>query len=440
MNSAPARSGTTGKTTGGPRAPVAYALVHLVTQQAFVELIEAQVLEPMTQHARLEGPDRPAMVVVAFLEPARVALRLAMRTRIRALRARAPEVTVIVLPFVSRFGMRVSATLMARRLRRFTGRLPVVFHCRGEFAVDWGTAIARHLPRAGIVADIRGIWPDELLLERGFLRYEEADRESRVDYDIALRRLQTAVNSAHRVLTVSDTLAKWLERVGLRSEEIAKVPCCVSGLQFSPATRELRRAALGLRDRVVLSYLGSIASYQHVEDGVIPFFRMALEHEARSHLLCITNEPTRMNVLLESAGIPSGACTVLRLPQAQVAQTLMAADAGLLLRAPTDVNRVSMPVKVAEYLAAGVPLIVSTMTGWVDELIEGYGAGLVIDWFAADALTRREEVARVCRAIRDDRGAMREGALRLCHERLVWSNYIDTMRESYVGALAASGG
>src|SRR5687768_7228644 len=87
----------------------AYTLVHVVVSESHEELIEAQVLAPMIHQAQAPGRNRPQRVVVALLEPLRVALRRRFYRRVRTLRARYPALSVIALPFMSRLGHRANA-------------------------------------------------------------------------------------------------------------------------------------------------------------------------------------------------------------------------------------------------------------------------------------------------------------------------------------------
>ena len=422
----------TAVTPADSHVTVEYALVHLVAQESFEELIESQVLEPMIQQARLGGPLRPARAIVGFLEAARVAVSRRHRRRMRVLRERSASITVTVLPFASRLGMPVNARLLALRLRRLSGGVPIVLHCRGHSASTWGTAISRHLAGSVVISDVRGIWPDEMLLRRGFRTLDSADAQARRDYEIATERVRAGLRDADAVFAVSHPLAEWLEKVGVSPERVLRVPCCVSDVAYSVDERARQRAALGLTDRLVLAYLGGVAPYQHLEDGLVPFARAALALAEDVHLLCLTNDPSRVRDILSKGGIAdSDRVTVLRLPQGEVSKVLTAADAGFLLREPSEVNRVAMPVKVAEYLSSGVPLVTSRVAGWVDELVEGYDAGIVVDWFDSSREEQTREVARVVSALRERGAMLRAGALRLCRERFLWSHYLPAVREAY---------
>ena len=417
-----------------------YALVHLVAHESFEELIEAQVVEPMIQQDRLGGPLRPSPVIIGFLEPARIALRPGHRRRMHALRRRSAPVVTVVLPFVSRLGIRANAWLSALRLRRLCRRRPVILHCRGESATMWGAAIARFIPNAAVVSDVRGVWPDEFLWRRGYRTPDEADPQTRQDYGVAIARMRAAVASADGIFAVSSALAEWLSRLGVRPERVLRVPCCVSEISYTATARDARRSALGITNQTVLAYLGGVAPYQHLEDGLIPFVRIALALDEGVHVLCITNDPGRMQALLEQGGVTSRSrITIVRVPQAEVPGVLAAADAGFLLREPTPVNRVAMPVKVGEYLASGIPLIVSRISGELDELVRAYDAGVVVSWFELGEAERVQEVRRVLSVLRDRRDALRAGALALCEARFLWAAHVPVIRQAYAQALRSVG-
>ena len=412
-----------------------YTLVHVVATEMMKDLIIPQVIEHMVQQANTPGPMRPSRVVVVFMEPVRVVMRRAVRLRLREIRRDAPSLRIILLPYVSRLGQRTSARVLGRVLREIVGRLPVVLHCRGEAAVEWASHLGRYFDRAGIVADIRGAWPEELLSERGFDGPEEADAPSRAQYDFAITRLRAVLNVAGSVFTVSPPLVKWLEGLGAREGSVTCIPCCVPGLAFSATDRQQKRSELSLERKIVFVYLGTITRYQHIEDGLARFFG-ALQRECEAaHLLCLTNDETAMRRALCTGGVPLDRTTILRVPHRHVASYLSAADAALLLRAPSQLNRFSCPTKFGEYLGSGLPVIVSRGMGSTDLLVENAGAGVVVDFFNRDDATLAREAGRVLRALHRDGGTMRERALSLCEQQFLWTQHLDRVREAYERAL-----
>lgn len=417
-----------------------YALVHLVAQEMHKGLIETQVLDHMEHQATHCDPSGPQRVAVGFLEPVRVALRRAARQRIRTLQRRAPHVEVILLPYISRLSDGVNARVLSLRLRRFARGDAIVFHCRSESAVRWAVAFRRVLGSAAIVADFRGVWPDEYLHSKGVASPVDADPVTLSGYQRAMFDVEYALRNADMALAVSGALRDWLGQRGGPGERTAVVPTCVASVAFSAHARQAVRERMGVADKIVLAYAGTVTAYQHLTDGFIAFAQIALEQlgEERIHLLCITPDAESMRRLLEQAGLTARAASVLSVSQADVAAHLSAADAGFLLRDDNIVNRVSVPVKLGEYLAAGVPVVMSRVDGWLDAMVAEANAGWSIDWFGRGTTERHRLVAAILRDLRDPNGAAvrHDAALALCRRVFLWSAYTARVRDVYRTALA----
>ena len=421
--------------------PVAaeYALVHLVVAETMKGLIESQVVDHMVVQASTPGPHRPRVVVVGFLEPGRVAASAALRARVRSLRRGAPGIHIVLLPFVSRLGVRANAAVVALRIRWVTGGRPVVFHCRTETAVEWAAELGRILQPSGIVADIRGLWPEELLFARGYDGPATADPATLAAYHTSMARLHRALAQSAAVLTVSASMAEWLRELGVAADALRAVPTCVPADAYTPAVRERAREDLGVAGRLVLAYVGTITRYQYIDDGLVAFARTALELRGDVHVLCLTQDPEQMRYLLGRGGVSADRMTVMCVAPRDVGRVLTAADCGLLLRGASRMNRVSMPVKLGEYLASGVPVVVSRVDGWVDGLIESNGAGIAVDWFGATHELRRCEVARVCEVVVTRGAELRRCAVDLCTRQFLWASHVATVREMYARARAVTG-
>jgi len=301
--------------------------------------------------------------------------------------------------------------------------------------VKWAAALKSFFPESGIVADIRGAWPEELLFDRGFEDPDVADSVSRAAYELAIARLQSALGHAAAVFSVSPDLLNWLSMIGAPQEKLTYVPCCVPRVQFSPDARERLRTALGMTERLVFAYLGTVSKYQHIHDGLVPFFRALIKQCPSAHLLCLTSDPQSICQALAAGGLPLDRATVLCLPHDQVAAHLCAADAGLLLRAPSRMNKFSRPTKLAEYLACGLPVVLSRGMGETDSLVERAGAGIVIDAFSPDAAGVLSEAGRVIAALAQNIEAMRANALALARSEFLWACYTDRVRSAYYRAL-----
>jgi len=295
--------------------------------------------------------------------------------------------------------------------------------------------LSQFLPVTGIVLDVRGAWAEELVFANGFDGVESAPADLREQFRAAEVRLCCALEAAASVLTVSKGMVDYLEGFGVDGR-LAYVPCCVRSTTFSHSARMRMRAQLGLDGKLVYVYAGTVTRYQHVEDGLLAFFGLAAEQTPDTHLLCLTNDTERLRAAIASARIDPERVTLRGALQREMPDLLAAGDAGLLLRAPSRMNRFSQPTKFAEYLAAGLPVLVSRGTGVLDDMVETHGAGMAIDWFGSSLDHRRELVRQTCMRFRARGADMRVAALRLCEAEFLWSKYVSTVRQAYARAIA----
>jgi len=376
--------------------------------------------------------------MVLMLEPVRAVLRGPLHRHVRSLRTKAPNIRLVVVPYISRLGTKQNARVIAAWLRRWIGSAKVVFHCRNESAIEWASCLIASIGKGAIVADIRGPRPLEILFSRGYTTLADADHAAANAYGEAVVRLRRALRLASAVTTVSAGMIEWLTELGLDKNAISYVPCCVSKRTFSSTDRDIVRRELGLSHKLVMTYLGVVAPYQHLGRTVIPFVKEAMRCDDAVHFLGITPNPDALEALLRHANLSPDRCTVVHVPHRRVAPYLSASDAGLLLRPMDHLAKVVQPVKLGEYLAGGVPVIVSAGTSAIDAMITTSGAGLVTRFNGPNVAILREEMGALIRQLRSRADTMRGAALDLCREQFVWSQYTAVVRAAYARAVEAS--
>ena len=412
-------------------------LIHVVAGEGEKDLIGPQVIDPAKLQAEALGTNgAPSPAMALLLEPARKAFSSDLRARVRILRERAAPVRVGMYPLVGRVSMRSNATVLARWLHSVVGRRRVMFHCRGESAVEWAVAVSSAFPGCGIVADIRGAWPEEALHAAGFDGPEHAPPPLVQRYHVHLSRLQAAFASAGSVLTVSPGMLDWLSTLGVRRDHMDYVPCAVTGTQFREDVRQATRRRLGFEGRIVYAYVGILASYHSVEDGLIRFFRAVSSRFADAHLLCVTTEATRFRDLLAAGGVSAERATVMHAPHSEIPALLSAADCGLLLMRRCRLAPTWQPIKYGEYLASGLPVVVSPGVGVLDRQVAQERVGIVVDVFDGGDLAAAAEKTHAL--LREEGPEMRSRAVALCAREFVWAKYVDTWRRAYQRSFAWS--
>jgi glycosyltransferase involved in cell wall biosynthesis len=128
--------------------------------------------------------------------------------------------------------------------------------------------------------------------------------------------------------------------------------------------------------------------------------------EPTAHYLVLTPAAGRMREVLSRLTIPPADLTVLSAPHETVSAYLDAADLGLLLRERSLVNAVASPVKFAEFMASGVPVVISEGIGDYTALVRDRAVGVVVKG-PANHPRNTAAISAFLNTYRSDPGAMR---------------------------------
>lgn len=377
-------------------------------------------------------------VALAVFTPAQDAPTEAQCGRFAEQFQRETGAAVTVLPTPHFFDLELSAAARASmveplvRLARHHGAR--VLHGQALYAARVALEAARQAD-AACVFDCHGIVPEETAMSGGHPKRVAA--LERIERDL-LERCDLAVLVSQRMRR------HFRDKYGVALDRTLEVPCCVRLDNFAAdsAAARAERARLGVGDRPVLAYVGTLTAWQWPE-AMFTLFAQLHRRLADPYLLLLLPEGDheRAAAMLDGLGVPRAAWSVRAVPHEQVGAALAAADAGLLLRQEDPVNHVSSPTKFGEYLAVGVPVITTPATGdfagWVERdrlgaLVRPGGDGL--DPAALDALARRID------EIRADRDGWRARCRRVVAERLSWPSRAAMLSEAYGALLRAAPG
>jgi glycosyltransferase involved in cell wall biosynthesis len=350
-------------------------------------------------------------VVLATIEsPRRLRDRAARVAVQRELAAGGARFTVLhALP--RRLGLaRLSDAAAARAVRRLVARERTdLLHAHGPRAARAALRAARGLP-VRVVVDVHGDRAAETRLEGGV----EDDAATPPDADEA-----GVAAAADAVVAASEGLARRFPAAPGRPHAV--VPCLVAEARVPDGERAERlreegRRRLGLApgDRVV-AYAGSLAPWQEVP-RLARVLALAAAADPRLRVLFLCPDPGAARRALE--GVPRAALRVEAAPGGRVIETLLAADAGVLLRRPALANALAFPTKVAEYLAAGLALVASDAVPAARSVLAAApGLGEVVPWDEGDATW----AARLAAAAEPAAAAARAARRAFVRERLTWA-------------------
>jgi glycosyltransferase involved in cell wall biosynthesis len=148
--------------------------------------------------------------------------------------------------------------------------------------------------------------------------------------------------------------------------------------RFDAEGRQRIRARLGIGDRPVLVYAGSVGTWYMLAE-MLDFFQSARERWRGLFFLGLVNRsPDVVADALRARGVPPSDFAITWARHDEMAAHLSAADAGIAFIRPSPSKRSSSPTKYAEYLACGLPFAATGGVGDVDELLTSTGAGVLL--------------------------------------------------------------
>jgi hypothetical protein len=140
-----------------------------------------------------------------------------------------------------------------------------------------------------------------------------------------------------------------------------------------------KKEELGLKDKFVFVYTGNAHYYQFL-DGNIHFFSQFLKKHEDSFLIIITEyDFSIFEKILEKYLVPEDKRLFISLPQNKIAEIQQMADMGFLIREDLPLNNHAYPTKFAEYLASGVPVLMTPYILSIAEEVRNNDLGEVID-------------------------------------------------------------
>jgi glycosyltransferase involved in cell wall biosynthesis len=251
-------------------------------------------------------------------------------------------------------------------------------HARNQIPATIALALKR---RFGLrmIFDVRGLMAEE---------YVDANhwKKGNVPYRLTKAMESRALQASDGVVTLTEKI--WPEIKdwkGLRDRDVIHevVPCCtdLDRFRFLQSERDRVRAELSLENRFVLVYSGSIGGW-YLTDKTADFFVALLKRRPNGHFLWLTGgDKALIEKLMSDRGVNLNQFTVRNVRTAEVTGYLSAADVGIAFYKPTFSRLATSPVKVSEYLACGLPVIVNAGVGDSDDFVAAQKVGAVVKDF-----------------------------------------------------------
>ncbi len=247
--------------------------------------------------------------------------------------------------------------LMAAVARKFSRKNPkLLFDIRGFFPEEYTDA---------------GIWPENGWLYRAVKRVEKWLLKESDGFVVLTEKA--------RQILFPESVDSGRDKLG-RPVEV--IPCCVDLQRFATAddiSRENVRRELDIHDRFVFVYIGSFGGW-YLTNEMLDFLRVAKQQNEKAFALIITQRETeKAENMLRDAGLHQGDHLVISVTPQQIPRFLKAADVAISFIKSCYSKQAASPTKIAEYLAAGLPVVSNAGVGDLDELIDGEKVGVILE-------------------------------------------------------------
>ena len=255
--------------------------------------------------------------------------------------------------------------------------LAIIIHARGMFCAHLAQKIKSFGVAFRFIFDMRADEVSELVF-----RLESLKKNANVVHRLSKTALEMqidAIRHANVLLMVSQKLRSHVEKyLSLHNSRTFIIPSLARSdiFRYDSSRRDYMRSRLGLKDKLVLGYSGSVSPWQKV-DRVMDILNGIRSRGLDAVLLLLTRETLLARGLAEEKGCEAFTW-VMDCDYSQLGDYIMSFDMGFLLRERLQLNHVASPTKFAEYMLCGVPAFISSGIGDIDDIVRSHNVGVLV--------------------------------------------------------------
>jgi glycosyltransferase involved in cell wall biosynthesis len=241
------------------------------------------------------------------------------------------------------------------------------------------------------IFDMRGFWADERIDGDIWKKNSRLYRISKYFEKKFLLNADVVVSLTKKAVEEM----KKFEYLQGRVPNIKVITTCTNLELFKPASNV--RIYNKQKKVLTIGYVGSVGVWYLFEEA-LDYFKLIQEvvPNARLH---IVNKGSHDYIYeyLDNAGISKESYIVEESDHVGVVKAMQSMDAGIFIIKPLYSKISSMPTKLGEFLACGVPCICNSGVGDVDEIINNKNIGIVLNSFDRDK--KRESIDSLLKLI-----------------------------------------
>lgn len=235
-----------------------------------------------------------------------------------------------------------------------------------------------------VIFDMRGFWAEEKV-DAG------AWKKGGILYRI-MKRMETAfLTSADEVVVLTNAAKAYLLERARRKSPITVIPCCVDLSLFkSDKTKDFSRGG-GISGTPVILYAGSLGTFYNL-DRVLDFFLFFKKRNPSAFLRVISHySKEAMAAAALSRDIRKTWYSIEALDHSKMPGAFSEADFSVIFYNRRLSGMGCSPIKFAESLACGVPVVMNSGIGDCDDIVNRTNVGAVINDFSDEAYERASD-------------------------------------------------
>jgi glycosyltransferase involved in cell wall biosynthesis len=190
------------------------------------------------------------------------------------------------------------------------------------------------------------------------------------------------LKKAKFLFPVSNNYRDHLIYKGINKAKIQTIPCAVNLKRFffNEKIKTKVKKELNLsQDSIVGVYAGKFGGLYYREEA-FKLYKLMFDYIEDFNLIILTSDDKEfIEIQMNRAGINPRKVIYNFVPHNQVGRYLNAADFAIATYKPSSVSKYLSPVKVGEYWACGLPVLISKNIGDENDFIEKEGLGFTID-------------------------------------------------------------
>jgi glycosyltransferase involved in cell wall biosynthesis len=282
--------------------------------------------------------------------------------------------------------------------------------------------LMRCFSRARLIYDVHELYPERMLVSEKIPRWSRRFAARMVDLieRIAARECSVIVGAV-------DSITKRFRAMGSKAVTVFNYPRLSL---FAPDSDRVRQLAASFGDRPILLYQGTMGrdrGLSHMLEG------MAILRERMPGVLLVLvgmSDPVlreKVDARVRRDGLDECIHIVSWAPHAEIANYIAIADIGLVPLQPSKKNRKSLPLKIFEYMACGLPMLVANLDSTVPYIDESR-SGVIYDSTDPEAFAREAEIL-----LKEPkkRAAMSEGGKTAVNRSWRWNEMEHRLLETY---------